>query len=58
MKINVQEINHNFLLTCAHSITQEDIYSKKIISIYYGKEGTEIEKKIELDNNKDLLNVF
>ena len=37
MKINAQEIDHNFLFTCAHSITKEDINSKKIRSIYYGK---------------------
>ena len=58
IKINIQEINHNFLLTCAHSISQEDINSKKIISIYYGKKGKEIDKKIELDKNKRFIKCF
>ena len=58
MKINIQEINHNFILTCAHSITKEDINSKNIIPIYYGKKETEIEKIIELDNNKRFIKSF
>ena len=29
MKINFHEKNHNFLLTCAHSISKEDINSKE-----------------------------
>ena len=37
MKINFQEINHNFLLTCAHSITKEDVNSEITISIFYGR---------------------
>ena len=44
MKINVQEINRNFLLTCGHSIPQEDINSKKIITIFYGKKEAETKK--------------
>ena len=58
MKINVQEINHNFLFTCAHSITKENINSKKTISIFYGKAEQETEKKIELDNNKRFIKCF
>ena len=57
MKINVQEINHNFLFTCAHSIIKEDTNSKKIISIYYGKKP-ETEKKIKLDNNERFIKCF
>ena len=44
MKINFQEINHNFLLTCANSITKEDINSEITISIFYGRKKTEQKK--------------
>ena len=52
MKMNFQEINRKFLLTCAHSITKENIESKITISIFYGKAEQETEKKIELDNKR------
>jgi len=58
MKINVQEINRNFLLTCGHSIPQEDINSKKTITIFYGKKEAETKKEIELDNNKRFIKCF
>ena len=58
MKINFHEKNHNFLLTCAHSISKEDINSKITISIFYGRKKTEIEKKIKLDNNKRFIKCF
>ena len=45
MKIKFEEINYNFLLTCAHSIPKENIDSKKTISIFYGKKEKETEKK-------------
>ena len=47
-----------FMKICVHSITQKDIYSKKIISIYYGKKRNRNRKKIELDNNKRFIKCF
>ena len=58
MKMNFQEINRKFLLTCAHSIIKENIESKITISIFYGKAEQETEKKIELDNNKRFIKCF
>ena len=58
MKMNFQEITCNFLITCAHSITKENIDSKITISIFYGKAEKETEKKIELDNNKRFIKCF
>ena len=58
MKIKFEEIFHNFLLTCAHSITQEEINSKLTISLFYGEKEKEIEKKIELDDNKRFIKSF
>ena len=60
MKIKFEEIFRNFLLTCAHSITQEDINSKMTISIFYEEKEKEkeTEKKIELDDNKRFIKSF
>ena len=55
MKINFPEKKNNFLLTCAHSISQQNIDSKMTINIFYEKENKEVEKKIELDINKRFI---
>ena len=52
IKINLNKNKHNFILTCAHSISQEDINSKITITIFYGKAKKEIGQKIKLDINK------
>jgi len=41
MKINIKGENFNFILTCNHSITQEEIDSKLQITIYFGKKENE-----------------
>ena len=46
MKIELQTKQHNFLLTCSHSISQEDIDSKITIKIYYGKMLEESERNM------------
>ena len=58
MKINLDKKQHNFLLTCAHCISQDDIDSKIKVSIFYGKKNEEKEKQIELDNNKRFIKCF
>ena len=58
MKINLQNKMRNFLVTCAHSISQEDIDSKITILIYYGKMNEEKKQQIELDCNKRFLKCF
>ena len=58
MKINLDKKQHNFLLTCAHCISQNDIDSKITVSIFYGKKNEEKEKQIELDNNKRFIKCF
>ena len=58
MKITINQIHHNFLLTCAHCISKNDIDSKITISIFYGKKDEETEKHIELDNNKRFIKCF
>ena len=37
MKINFRKKKHNFILTCEHSISQEDISSKKKLKYIMGK---------------------
>ena len=56
LKINIEEKSHVLIITSAHSITKENINSKKTISIFYGKQ--EIETKIKLDDNKRLIKCF
>lgn len=58
MKINTQKRIINFLITCEHSIPQEDINSKQTIKIFYGKKNEETEKEIELDDNKRLMKSY
>ena len=52
IKININKKRYNFLLTCHHSISQENVDSKIIIYIYFGKPKEEKEINIELDINK------
>ena len=56
LKINIEEKSHVLIITSAHSITKENINSKKTISIFYGKQETET--KIKLDDNKRLIKCF
>ena len=54
MKLNLHEKQYCLLLTCAHTITQENIDSKITIRIYYGKKKKEDEREIELDSKNRL----
>ena len=58
MKINLQEKNHNFLLTNDHCISKKDIDSKLTIRMYYGKSDDEVIKEIKLDNKKRFIKSF
>ena len=58
MKIEIKKKQYNFLITCSHSITKEDISSKKIIFVYYGKVNKEKNTKIILDKNKRFIKVY
>ena len=61
MKINLQEKKNNFLLTCAHSISQQNIDSKMKIKIFYEKKNIkneEAENEIELDINKRFIKSY
>ena len=58
IKINLNKNKHNFILTCAHSISQEDINSKITITIFYGKANKETEQKIKLDINERFIKCF
>ena len=58
IKINIIKIPYYFILTSADSISIKDINEKKTVSIFYGETEMEIEKKIELDNNKRFFKCF
>ena len=57
MKIEINK-KHNFFFTCYHSITQENIDSKKNINIYYGKSNNETKINIKLDKNERIIKCF
>lgn len=58
MKIEIKKRQYDFLITCSHSITKEDISSKKIINVYYGKVNKEKNTKIILDKSKRFIKVY
>jgi len=58
MKIRTKGENFNFILTCNHSITQEEINSKQQITIYFGKSGNEKKTIIILDDKKRLIKTY
>ena len=58
MKINIKGEKVNFILTCNHSITQEDINSKQQINIYIGKSGSEEKIVITLDDKNRLIKTY
>ena len=58
MKIYLQQKQRNFLITCEHCFSQENIDSKITALIYYKEENNEIKKEIELDNNKRFMKCF
>ena len=58
MKIKINENNKNFLLTCQHVITQEDVDSKKNINIFYGQKDKETKKNIKLDIKERFIKCF
>jgi V8-like Glu-specific endopeptidase len=58
MKIELKKKQYNFLITCSHSITKEDIASKKIINVYYGKANKEKNIQIILDKSKRFIKVY
>jgi len=58
MKINIKGENVKFILTCNHSITQDEINSKQQITIYFGKTGNEEKAIIILDDKKRLIKTY
>jgi len=58
MKINIKGEKINFILTCNHFITQEDIDSKQQINIYFGKSGNEEKTIITLDDKNRLIKTY
>ena len=58
IKITLKNNQYKFLFTCNHSIPQQVIDSKIVISIYYGKQNEEIKKEIELDTNKRYIKTY
>ena len=58
MKIDLNNKLHNFLLTCNHSIKQEDIDANLLISVYYGKNQKEKHITIKLDKNKRIIKTY
>jgi len=58
MKINIKGEQIKFILTCNHSITQEDIDSKQQINIYFGKSGNEEKTVITLDDKNRLIKTY
>ena len=58
MKIEIKKEQHNFLLTCAHCITKNDIYSQKNISVIYGKINKEKKVQINLDKKKRFIKAY
>ena len=58
MKIDINNKDYNFFLTCHHSIEEKDVNSKKIINIYYGKAKKEKKVTIKLDNNERMIKCF
>ena len=55
MKIDINKKTYNCLLTCYHSITEEDIKSNKNIYIFFGKSQNETKIKIKLNKNKRFI---
>ena len=58
MKINIVKKQYCFLLTCEHTISQDNIDSKITIKIYYGKKNKEVEREIKLDNEKRFIKSY
>ena len=58
MKIKIKGENLNFIITCNHSITQDEINSKQQITIYFGKTKNEEKIIIILDDKKRLIKTY
>ena len=58
IKLNIKKKQYKFIQTCEHSITQDNIDSKIIIDIYYGKVENETKFIIELDKNKRYIKAY
>ena len=58
MTINLQKKQYYFLLTCEHTISQDNIDSKITIKIYYGKKKKEEEREIDLDSEKRFMKSY
>ena len=58
IKLNIFEKNYNFLLTCHHSISIENVDSKIDINVYYGKVENETKIKIKLDREKRFIKCY
>ena len=58
MIINIKGEKVNFIITCNHSITQEEIDSKLEITIYFGKSENEEKIVIKLDDKERLIKTY
>ena len=58
IKLNIFEKNYNFLLTCHHSISIENVDSKIDINVYYGKVENETKIEIKLDREKRFIKCY
>ena len=58
MKINLNKKKYCFLLTCEHSLSQENIDSEITIEIYYGNNKQEEKKEIKLDKNQRIIKCY
>ena len=55
IRIDINKKKYNFLLTCHHSISQENVDSKIIIYIFFGKAKEEKKINIKLDIKKRFI---
>ena len=58
LKMNINDNNIHFLITCNHIITNNLINSKNEILIYFGKQRNEKKKNIVLDKNVRYIKSF
>ena len=58
LAFNTMNSETYFIVTCNHLITAEDIDSKKIINIYYGKYGEEKSLNIKLNKRERFIKYY
>ena len=58
LKLNINNNNRNFLVTCYHIIEEKDVEENIIITLYYGKLKEEKSFNIKLDRNERYIKCF